>query len=534
MCVRADVCVWVRVCGWVLPRVSAGPACAGTPTTTQIFSGSAIGFYAIRPIATGEEITISYVELAATRQERRRALLSHYFFDIDDPEATTDPDCSETSSVDACTGTASAAMKSDTDDHLRNGTTSDVSVVGQLLYRTALQVSWRMDPADVCLCALSWSSIAQDFGDSRSNLSADEGESDRSSGVEVLPASTKIDGLATQVDTVGALGTEQMSMLEQLLGSGLGGEKLWEQPIGDDSSNGIAPSPDDDAESEFALGMESGIEGLGVHPLASGTLRPRHSASAIDQLPDDYGQPTATAAAKAGTGHDSSSKYEFQPEVRIWGSGSAAAALREGGDAVAQLLYEMAVAGWKHTGDTGSISTSNGSGKGTAVGNAQKATDMVPLQHLLARCDDLLGTGLSAKRRLMLGPTHVLRLRLQSALMHTAIASGEWRVATNTAEALTPAYNALYPAHSPMLGLHWAAVAKLLQYTGDRPQEALVAAERALEILGPTHRAASAAMIDVGGSRVSHVLTQLEQVRAESALELAQMQQAARQAQLPA
>ncbi len=38
---------------------------------------------AIRDIAAGEEVTISYVELAATRHERRQELLQHYFFDID-------------------------------------------------------------------------------------------------------------------------------------------------------------------------------------------------------------------------------------------------------------------------------------------------------------------------------------------------------------------------------------------------------------------------------------------------------------------
>ena len=74
---------------------------------------------------------------------------------------------------------------------------------------------------------------------------------------------------------------------------------------------------------------------------------------------------------------------------------------------------------------------------------------MAALVQLLGRCDDLLGAadapGGSGSRRLALGPGHVLRLRLQSALVHAAIAAGEWAVATSTAEALTPAYTALYP-----------------------------------------------------------------------------------------
>eukprot|EP01046_Picozoa_sp_COSAG06_P037447 COSAG06_NODE_4228_length_4449_cov_51.605747_2_plen_93_part_00 len=89
-----------------------------------------------------------------------------------------------------------------------------------------------------------------------------------------------------------------------------------------------------------------------------------------------------------------------------------------------------------------------------------------------------------------------------------------------------------------MLGLHWATVAKLLQYTGGRPHDALSAAERALEVLAPTHRSAAAAAAagaggaGGGGGGSSAALAQLEQVRSESALELAQLQQTGRQVQL--
>ena len=118
--------------------------------------------------------------------------------------------------------------------------------------------------------------------------------------------------------------------------------------------------------------------------------------------------------------------------------------------------------------------------------------------------------------------------------MHSAIASGEWGIAVKTAEELTSVYSMLYPRYSAMLGLHWATLAKLLQFTGGRPQDALVAAERALEILGPTHRVAATAAAGVCCPQKSSVLAQLEQVRSESALELAQVQQVSRQAQLTA
>lgn len=508
----------------------------GTPTTTQVFTGSTIGFYAMGPIAAGQEITISYVELVASRQERRRALLAHYFFDIDDSMADQNVEEASTSNEE----NAPRRSTTETGNHnARDWTTTAVAAAPpasprQLVCRTAREAFWRMDPADVALCALGWQCIDQDGTDSASSFTASEkGGTACASGVEVLPGSGVIGGTAAKADTGGAAGKEGLSMLEQLLGSGLGGDKLWEQSIGDDPRDSIAPEPGvDDDELELlavALGDMNGAGTLGMHP--GGTLRPKHSAAAIDQLPDHYGQQAVTSATDAVPDEDLLADSELPPEVRIWGSDTAAAALQEGGDTTVQLLHEMAQAGWKHTGGSTSCGAKTGGGDDATI-HTDNATDTPSLQRLLARCDDLLGVGLSATRRLALGPGHVLRLRLQSALMHAAIASGEWSIATKTAEELTSVYSSLYPRYSPMLGLHWATLAKLLHFTGGRPRNALVAAERALEILGPTHRAAATAAARACGPQKSSVLSQLEQVRSESALELAQVQQTGRQAQL--
>ena len=53
------------------------------PNAMQSFQGRRIIFRAMQPIAAGQEATISYVELGATRAERRAALLESYRFDID-------------------------------------------------------------------------------------------------------------------------------------------------------------------------------------------------------------------------------------------------------------------------------------------------------------------------------------------------------------------------------------------------------------------------------------------------------------------
>ncbi|CAL8470855.1 g10397 [Coccomyxa elongata] len=54
-----------------------------TPNTMQSFTGSRIVFRAVQHIPAGAEATIAYVELAATRAERRAMLKANYFFDID-------------------------------------------------------------------------------------------------------------------------------------------------------------------------------------------------------------------------------------------------------------------------------------------------------------------------------------------------------------------------------------------------------------------------------------------------------------------
>ena len=49
----------------------------------QTFEGQQICFRALQSIEEGSEVTISYIELAATRAERRQQLLQQYYFDID-------------------------------------------------------------------------------------------------------------------------------------------------------------------------------------------------------------------------------------------------------------------------------------------------------------------------------------------------------------------------------------------------------------------------------------------------------------------
>uniref|UniRef100_A0A7S0KUA5 SET domain-containing protein n=1 Tax=Micromonas pusilla TaxID=38833 RepID=A0A7S0KUA5_MICPS len=59
------------------------------PTAAQSFKGKRIVLRATRDLKPGDEVTMAYVELLATRQERRAALFAGYAFDIDATSMTT-------------------------------------------------------------------------------------------------------------------------------------------------------------------------------------------------------------------------------------------------------------------------------------------------------------------------------------------------------------------------------------------------------------------------------------------------------------
>ncbi|KAK9829973.1 hypothetical protein WJX72_008972 [[Myrmecia] bisecta] len=56
---------------------------SSNPNAMQSFCGTQIVFRALRPIVAGEEVCISYIELAATAAEQRMSLLDSYYFDLD-------------------------------------------------------------------------------------------------------------------------------------------------------------------------------------------------------------------------------------------------------------------------------------------------------------------------------------------------------------------------------------------------------------------------------------------------------------------
>eukprot|EP00191_Tetraselmis_sp_GSL018_P016945 CAMPEP_0177592938 /NCGR_PEP_ID=MMETSP0419_2-20121207/8840_1 /TAXON_ID=582737 /ORGANISM="Tetraselmis sp., Strain GSL018" /LENGTH=338 /DNA_ID=CAMNT_0019083865 /DNA_START=44 /DNA_END=1057 /DNA_ORIENTATION=- len=75
--------------GLYLTAAMANHACA--PSCVQSFEGRRLVLRAARALRPGDEVTIAYTELAATRQERRRELREGYFFDLDGAGVGADP-----------------------------------------------------------------------------------------------------------------------------------------------------------------------------------------------------------------------------------------------------------------------------------------------------------------------------------------------------------------------------------------------------------------------------------------------------------
>lgn len=136
------------------------------------------------------------------------------------------------------------------------------------------------------------------------------------------------------------------------------------------------------------------------------------------------------------------------------------------------------------------------------------------------------GTAAPAPLVALLGPCHLLTARLAAQLLKATVDDGSaWGAALAVSHALLPAYELAYPPVWPNLALHLATLAKLEALLG-RPQRALVAATRALDMLRLTHAggggSGSAASGGRGGAAAEggSVVDQVARVRAEAVQEM--------------
>ena len=132
----------------VYPRAATtNHSCA--PNCAQTFAGKRLVLRALRDVAAGEEITISYVDVCATRRTRRAQLARQYHFDID--AGTTDAGTSYTHTTSPEeSALVGGAPKAEGDENAPRVFFSRVDFGPD-----AATPPWRTDPADEdALCAV--------------------------------------------------------------------------------------------------------------------------------------------------------------------------------------------------------------------------------------------------------------------------------------------------------------------------------------------------------------------------------------------
>jgi len=124
---------------------------ADSPSAAQSFKGRRITLRATRDLKPGDEVTMAYVELLATRQERRAALWRGYRFDLDG--GNMDTYCPHLSEIEPAT-----AMKGTTRTRLPGGAVLVDHGEG------SESPPWRTGAADPYLCAVAASDANSSAG----------------------------------------------------------------------------------------------------------------------------------------------------------------------------------------------------------------------------------------------------------------------------------------------------------------------------------------------------------------------------------
>ena len=124
---------------------------ADSPSAAQSFKGRRITLRATRDLKPGDEVTMAYVELLATRQKRRAALWRGYRFDLDG--GNMDTYCPHLSEIDPAT-----AMKGTTRTRLPGGAVLVDHGEG------SDAPPWRTGAADPYLCAVAASDANSSAG----------------------------------------------------------------------------------------------------------------------------------------------------------------------------------------------------------------------------------------------------------------------------------------------------------------------------------------------------------------------------------
>lgn len=522
------------------------------PSCAQSFEGPTIVFRAVSDLSPGDEVTISYVELAATRHERRAQLAASYFFDIDDEDEDEEVAAAEgaegaaqqklPSSASAAAAAAAvpsqspppaAAAGAAVDGDSMQSSADGVSTLPPpaerqgrkakealavaalrplrpppllqhkldehtvlLVYGSATdrinqagQPPWRCDAADAQLCQL----VLAEQAAARLRVVPLAG------GLEVAeaaPSGTEdsSEWLSDIVD-VASMGLEDEGDEEE--GGGL--DYDVSRLEGSSDAGGKAAAADVELQGGQSRSEQRRLE-RALHAAAAG-------ASSLATGGKAGASPAAAAAAAAPA----------KLEVHVWGPWVAAlladyqagvttagplsrqelAAGAEGGQA---CVPATAVTSQQVTDVATCVADcwrAHMQGEQQSLSGAQTATQRVAaLRQALQQAEPV------RDGRPGLAATHALRMRLNAALLKALIDEGsDWQAALHVARDLLPVYEVVYPKVWPNRALHHAALAKLEAFAGSMDSAVGHAAKAlaALSLLLRRDSAVITAMTDVMG-----------------------------------
>ncbi|GAB4821552.1 hypothetical protein N2152v2_008598 [Parachlorella kessleri] len=532
------------------PLVSmANHSCS--PNCMQSFQGSTLVLRAITHVAPGEELTIAYVELGATRWERRASLRAQYYFDIDGPEAQSlvvpgSENGSNKPQPTATVGCEGAAASEVPDSPSRQGQHSSLllaatggngpsptsgpsyqeptpirvvtlaGVAAELRLYSCKTPPWPHDERDVELTAVQWRGDSQPH---RLPVGGMWGE--------LLPASELVTS-ASAVNPTSAADAALESFPVDMDGlapkeqpaAELPSSDAWGPSSGQDGRQGGKQvqvivhfwSPDLQHDPVSQHGMDDSLASLDIPGLQQRQQQQQQQQQQLDQqqrqqLEDHADAGLLQAAAVLAVAYAQALLCLAEAESLLCPAAPAAAGVAEA--AARSGAAGTATAAARASGlAEQSLATVSPSGAGPG---GEGLNSLLSQRSAETQENPAPRHGLAFG----LGPRHVLRMRLLSTAVRAAIAAGDrWEKAADWARQLLPVYQFVYPEVWPNLGFHYATLAKLEHLLGGRPQQAQHAAQRALAILTKTHGGAS------GGA--GGVVEEVKRVLFESGQELAQ------------
>lgn len=404
-------------------------------------------------LPAGEQLTISYVELAATRQERRRQLLQQYFFDID---AATAAGSASNSAAAECTaggacvkqlltqqvpeavqqlGAKQLGWRSSSSSSSADAPNYTSSPAVLLSYPNNSNPPWPVDNPDKQLCQMHLLLLSAGSKDSGSLGNASSGSS--SSSLSDKPLLQRLPG--------------GMCVLSQQLSDAEGGSAMAAATAGLFMDwEGLELSAEaeawvSDLEQDGTDTQQQHLQQQHLHP--SGQQQQEQQLPALQRQQQqqqqqlevvqwgDWSRAAVSSAADDSSGGTSRSSSDLVCDVvvtaahtvlHIWSLHQQAEQLAaQGYAAPARQLYQQALA---VADGASSVPAASATTDTTAGGAAAMPS---------------VSSGCS---RFVLGPKHILRARVNAGLLKAAVDEGNcWDVALAAAQALTPVYELVHP-----------------------------------------------------------------------------------------